>query len=79
MSKKGYYGYRSYNEWNQSLWINNDEGLYSIAQEYVEMYGARKAPEMILETLEEMGSARTPDGVRWTKTGVRAAIRGINS
>lgn len=74
---KGYNGYRNYNEWNQSLWINNDEGLYNLALEFVRLYGAKKSPEMILQALEDMGSVRTPDGVRWTKTGIRAAITGI--
>lgn len=74
---KGYNGFKNYNEWNQSLWINNDEGLYSLAREYTQTYGAKKAPEMILQALEDMGNVRTPDGVRWTKTGIRAAITDI--
>ena len=30
-NKKGYNGWKNYNQWNVVLWINNDESLYFFA------------------------------------------------
>jgi hypothetical protein len=32
LMEKGYNGWSSYETWNVSLWIQNDEGLYDIAR-----------------------------------------------
>ncbi len=57
-----YNGWKNYQTWNVSLWICNDEGLYSIAKT-VKGYS-----EFILE-LEGRGAGpiieQTPDGVLW--------------
>jgi hypothetical protein len=74
MAKKSkpYNGHESYNAWNVSLWINNDEGLYRLAQECVNQ----------TKTLDEAASllfsslpSKTPDGVRYSKHTVRLALR----
>lgn len=34
-----YNGYPSWNAWNVSLWINNDEGLYNLCRDAVRRHG----------------------------------------
>lgn len=34
-SNKGYNGYKNKTHWNVSLWINNDESLYRLAQGFI--------------------------------------------
>jgi len=87
MAKK-YNGHPSYNAWNVSLWINNDEGLYSLARECVKFARSRKeAAERFLSTLIECSGpqnvnkrafklvATTPDGVPYTVTNIMRAMR----
>jgi hypothetical protein len=69
-----YNGHRSWNAWNVSLWINNDEGLYHRACELVRRKGASAAARILTSELE---GERTPDGARYNKTCVREALRGI--
>ena len=68
-----YNGYRNYNEWNQSLWINNDEGLYNQAVRLCRLYTKEQAAEQLLLIV----GYETPDGVRWTKSGIRAGLVGL--
>lgn len=35
MASEGYNGCKNWNQWNVSLWINNDEGLYCMAVDAV--------------------------------------------
>lgn len=77
-----YNGFSSRNAWNVSLWINNDEGLYRMAQDYiresVSCYGNRdKAAQMMLEALQEFGTTKTPDAAPYSVTTIRAAMRGM--
>lgn len=54
-----YNGYKNYETWNVSLWINNDENLYNIAKEchtYTEF----------MQKMYLQGSFETPDRVLWT-------------
>jgi hypothetical protein len=53
-----YNGWTNYETWNVSLWIQNDPGLYHLAQEvgnYVDF----------VEVLNDCGSDSTPDGVKY--------------
>ena len=53
-----YNGWENYETWNVALWIQNDEGLYHLAQEvgnYVDF----------VEVLNDCGSDSTPDGVKY--------------
>ncbi len=72
-----YNGHDSYNAWNVSLWINNDEGLYSMARDYARRFNRADAARYMVEALEEIGAPCTPDGVRYTVTSVRKAMVGI--
>jgi len=67
-------GYPSWNQWNVSLWINNDEGLYNWACDLTRKYGVRKAAAHMAR---ELDGIRTPDGARYNVTSILGAIRGI--
>ena len=75
-SSKSYNGHRSYNAWNVSLWINNDEALYRWARECIHDTSTREqAADYRLEQLHEDGFRNTPDGVPYTVTNIRLAMR----
>jgi hypothetical protein len=50
-----YNGWENYETWNVALWINNDQGIYNIAQ----LAGDYET------FLELVGNATTGDGVRY--------------
>ena len=56
MTTSTYNGHKNYETWNVSLWIQNDEGLYSVAQEAPNYYE-------LLIFLQNNGIDETPDGV----------------
>lgn len=79
---KGYNGYRNYNMWNVSLWINNDEGLYNMARDLIKQLrrvgGSREdAAQVMLQNLNDCGITETPDGVPYTVTSIRKAMVGM--
>ena len=69
-----YQGHRSWNAWNVSLWINNDESLYREAVRLVKAYGANRAAHQMAR---DMAGQATPDGGRYNLTTIREALRGI--
>lgn len=75
---KGYNGYKNKTHWNVSLWINNDEGLYQLAREFIAANNNRNeaARDMML-FLELTGQDKTPDGFKYSKTAIRAAMVGM--
>lgn len=76
MTAKTYNGHPNRAQWNVSLWINNDEGLYNMARDAVRTNrGAKmRAAEEMLEQLNDAGITHTPDGVKYTKTSIRHAM-----
>ena len=55
-----YNGWANYETWNVSLWIQNDEGLYHLAQQWSE-HGYNSLSHQLVE----LYGANTPDGVNW--------------
>jgi hypothetical protein len=65
---KEYNGFKNYNYWNQSVWINNDETLYYLAIDCInKVNNTKKATQLFFDTL---GSICTNDGIVWTKAGI---------
>lgn len=70
-----YNGHKNWNRWNVSLWIANDEGLYSLARGCIRRHRTRdEAARAMLESLAECGITATPDGAPYTVTAIRAAM-----
>ena len=67
-------GYPSWNQWNVSLWINNDEGLYNYACDLARRHGVDKAARIMAL---DMAGEKTPEGGRYNVTAIRNALRGI--
>lgn len=69
-----YNGHPSYNAWNVALWIANDPAIYEMAWQTV-----HSSPTLDHAARELMCwlPEKTPDGVRYCRTNVRRAIRGI--
>ncbi len=68
-----YQGHRSWNAWNVSLWINNDDGIYRRAVDLAKRLSLNNAAHELLAELPE----RTPDGAKYNFTCIREALRGI--
>lgn len=66
-----YNGYKNWNQWSVSLWINNDEGMYKHALSLVRIHGKRKAVELLTE---DLSGEHTPDGAHYNKTSIAAAL-----
>lgn len=87
MASKPYNGHASWNAWNVSLWINNDEGLYRFALDCLARAGndrhgkARPAAKRVNAAsrlfIAEIGAEKTPDGARYSGRSVRAALAGL--
>jgi hypothetical protein len=58
-----YNGWKNYETWNVALWLQNDEGLYTLMRES----GSYKAT---VEALRELGTVETPDKVSFNDSGL---------
>ena len=74
-TSKYYNGYANRSQWNQALWLNNDEGLYRLALECIKETNNRA--EAISMFLDCVCASHTPDGYKWSKAGIRAGMQGL--
>jgi hypothetical protein len=76
MSAKPYNGHPSWNAWNVSLWIGNDEGLYNLALDCLRANRNRHlaARAFVLN----VGATRTPDGAKYSQRSVYLAMEGLS-
>ncbi|AJT60839.1 hypothetical protein [Ralstonia phage phiITL-1] len=73
-----YNGHKNWSQWNVSLWINNDEQLYRQAQQCLRASRTKdQAAAKFHEMLTAYGVTETPDGAKYTKTSIRAALVGM--
>jgi len=72
-----YNGYRSWNAWNVSLWLNNCEDSQNLMKDYIRKYRTiDKAAREMANDLAQC-SPRTPDGARYNAASIREAMRGL--
>jgi len=55
-----YNGWKNYETWNVSLWINNNESMYRLAR-----IKGHNGYDHLIPALEVNFGQMTPDGVRW--------------
>lgn len=78
MNTKTYNGHKDWTHWNVSLWVNNDEPTYRLAQACVRLLKPRRrAAEAMLQELHARGITATPDGARYSVTSLLHAMRGM--
>lgn len=79
---KPFNGHKNWNHWNVSLWINNDDGLYHMAQDCIreaKNQGMTRsdAAYTMVGMLRENDMTKTPDGAKYSMTTIRAAMVGM--
>ena len=62
-----YNGYKNYSTWNVSLWIYNDEYLYSSARKFMRTYTGKNPYSAFIRHMY-MTKERTPDNIKWIST-----------
>ena len=73
-------GHKNWNHWNVSLWIDNDEGLYRMAQNFCARYpkvGRENQAVLMLARLKDEDITHTPDGAPYSVSSIRAAMVGL--
>ena len=63
-----YNGWKNRQTWNVSLWINNDEGLYRLAVEYMTNVNKSRAAYKNFVKWAGLDHDRTPDNIAYIST-----------
>ena len=77
---KAYNGHRSWNAWNVSLWINNDELTYNLARHLmVELsrqpwFIKNESTNRIVEIMQVFLPSKTPDGAAYNKLSIKLVL-----
>jgi hypothetical protein len=75
---KTYNGHRSWNAWNVSLWIGNDEQLYRLALDCKKRTSTtRAAAKRFIAAIGGDRPETTPDGATYNLLSVKLAIEGL--
>jgi hypothetical protein len=70
-----YNGHKNWNHWNVSLWLFNDESLYSLMRQSFRKASTKDgAAEWLTRQLD---GESTPDGAKYSYTAIRAALKGF--
>ena len=70
---KEYNGHRSWNAWNVSLWINNDEGLYRYGRDCLRRSNGNPGRAASL-FMRDFKGEKTPDGAVYKHLAVKLAL-----
>ena len=73
-----YNGWKNRATWNVALWIENDEGLYNTARDYLKMRKAKGKVGYYAGFIRWAGmqEEKTPDGFKWL--GSRLCLSELN-
>jgi hypothetical protein len=63
MTDTTYNGWKNRETWNVALWIQNDQGLYDIAQ-------ACSSYKEFANAMREFGQTETPDQISYSDSGL---------
>ena len=75
MSSKPYNGHPSWNAWNVSLWIGNEEPIYRLALWCLSKTKTIRGATNLF--IQEIGVSRTPDGAKYSFRSVYHALKGL--
>jgi hypothetical protein len=68
--EKTYNGWKNRQTWSCALWINNDEGLYSAACEWMKAHPKSKRPYTGFVYARGMQDDRNGDNIAWISTRI---------
>lgn len=70
---KTYNGHRSWNAWNVSLWINNDEFTYKFARHLINN-SSRQSINHAVKVMQILLPSKTPDGADYNKLSIKLVL-----
>lgn len=71
---KNYNGFASWNQWNVSLWVNNEEYIYRFACELVKLTNLNNATKLFMQSFD-----KTPDGAVYNRLSVYRTLKDLKN